>query len=85
MSVVRELENIVSRLEEELEDARDAGFREGEEHGIKAGEQLVYEMKKNLLDKLDQRRRQAELPIPLHPGVMSLDQVEKMIRKEMEL
>ena len=81
MSALEELENIVSRLAEELENAHDEGFRQGEESGEAEGRRAVDRLVKALIDDVDRRRRQAELPLPLHPGVMSLDQVEKMIRR----
>lgn len=76
-----ELAEEISRLEDEVEEARDKGFEEGEASGLAAGEQDVARFVKALIDDVDRRRRQAELPLPLHPGVMSLDQVEKMILK----
>jgi flagellar biosynthesis/type III secretory pathway protein FliH len=78
VDVFKELERIVSRLEEKYENARDEGFKQG---GEAEGRRAVDRLVKALIDDVDRRRRQAELPLPLHPGVMSLDQVEKMIRK----
>lgn len=80
-AALADAEEALGRFEDERDEARDAGFKEGEESGEAEGRRAVDQLVNALIDDVDRRRRQAELPLPLHPGVMSLDQVEKMIRR----
>lgn len=71
---------VAYEADNELEEAAQRGYDEGR----KDGERLVQEYGRALIAAVDQMRRQAVLPYPLHPGVMTLDEVEKMIREVME-
>ena len=68
---------------DELEEAEGRGYDQGFREGQQAGERMVLDGVRNLLEAVDQRRRGAALPYPINGETMTLDEVEEMIRKEM--
>lgn len=80
-AALADAEEALGRFEDERDAAHDAGFKEGEESGEAEGRREVDQLVHALIDDVDRRRRQAQLPLPLNSGVMTLDQVEAMIRR----
>lgn len=62
--------------------AYDQGYEEGRSTGYADGyQEAKQDVKHAVLEKLRARRLGADLPLPLYNDVMTLDEVEKMIRE----
>lgn len=56
----------------------DEGIAQGREEGYEEGQ---HDLRKGLLEEVAQRMRGADLPTPIYDDVMSLEEVQTMIRR----